>query len=58
MGDVADDMISGFVCSLCGEFLDGDAPGYPRLCRSCEKDNPDDPRVLAVDDDEIGEGGG
>ncbi len=30
MGDIADMMIEGFLDSETGEFIDGDAPGYPR----------------------------
>ena len=35
MGEAADDCISGLMCECCGEFLDGDAPGYPRKCTGC-----------------------
>lgn len=31
MGEIAAMMIDGEVCELCGCFLDGDAPGHPRL---------------------------
>ena len=32
MGELADAMISGEDCEMCGTFLGGDAPGYPRYC--------------------------
>lgn len=38
MGDIADDMISGFMCQYCGVFLDGQEPGYPRSCEDCEEE--------------------
>lgn len=30
MGDMADDIIEGFVDQYTGEYIDGDRPGYPR----------------------------
>ena len=30
MGDVADMILEGFLDSVTGEVIDGDAPGYPR----------------------------
>jgi len=42
MGQNADDIIEGFVCELCGMFLDGDSPGYPRLCSFCGDNTEDD----------------
>ena len=43
MGELADLMIEGALCSDCGswteEYLnDGVAPGYPTLCEDCEND--------------------
>lgn len=35
MGEIADMMLDGTLCQCCGEFLDGDSPGYPRYCSSC-----------------------
>jgi len=35
MGEAADDAIEGLTCECCGEFLDGEAPGYPRKCNGC-----------------------
>ena len=37
---VADDMLSGLVCQVCGEFFDDviegkKPPGYPRTCEAC-----------------------
>jgi hypothetical protein len=43
MGEIADDMIQGTTCSLCGQFFQGDKPdeayshGYPVVCWECWK---------------------
>jgi hypothetical protein len=36
MGEVAEMMIDGTLCEQCGEFLDGESPGYPRSCTGCD----------------------
>ena len=38
MGDIADLMLDGSLCEQCGEFIDSDAPGHPRLCAACSKE--------------------
>ena len=38
MGEIADDMINGDMCQVCGVWL-GDGDGYPRSCSGC-KDEP------------------
>lgn len=39
MGEIADSMINGETCEMCGVFLDGERPGYPRYCSlECAKD--------------------
>jgi hypothetical protein len=39
MGEIADSMIYGECCEMCGVFLPGEAAGYPRYCSlSCAKD--------------------
>lgn len=35
MGEAADDVMDGFICQYCGDFIDGEAPGYPRSCSGC-----------------------
>lgn len=37
MGEIADDMLSGFQCSLCGLFFSGEH-GYPVVCNDCWHD--------------------
>ncbi len=39
MGEIAEDMIAGYLCQHCGQEIDGDEPGYPRNCTACESDN-------------------
>lgn len=36
MGDIADATIDGLLCEGCAELVDGESPGYPRLCGDCE----------------------
>lgn len=36
MGELVDDMLEGFRCAECLDVMpDGEAPGHPRLCASC-----------------------
>ena len=41
MGEIADMMLDGTMCQLCGEWLhEGeDGPGYPGYCASCQPDD-------------------
>lgn len=39
MGEMAEMMINGALCEHCGSFLDGDEPGYTRLCSDCLKES-------------------
>jgi len=34
MGEIADDMINGACCSLCGVYFE-EEHGYPVVCESC-----------------------
>lgn len=38
MGDVADAMLDGTLCSTCGVYIHGEPPGYPRQCHSCQRE--------------------
>ena len=40
MGDIADQMVEGFLCQACGVMIDGEEPGYPRECTGCEETVP------------------
>lgn len=35
MGDVADAILNGDDCELCGEYI-GEGDGYPRKCSGCK----------------------
>jgi hypothetical protein len=42
MGEHAEDILDGSVCEGCGDWFDdviqgGEAPGSPRKCRSCKR---------------------
>lgn len=39
MGEIAEATINGFYCKQCGGYIDGEEPGYPRLCDDCEEYN-------------------
>ena len=32
MGEIADMMIDGEMCAMCGVYLQGESSGYPRYC--------------------------
>ena len=46
MGEIADAMIGGEMCAMCGVYLEGEASGFPSYCSiQCAKDaglNPKD----------------
>jgi rubredoxin len=37
MGEIADDMVNGFSCSLCGIYFQ-EEHGYPVVCETCWND--------------------
>jgi hypothetical protein len=38
MGDIADMLLDGTLCEICGEYIDDEEGGFPRLCASCKQD--------------------
>ena len=43
MGEISEMMIDGTLCQVCGVYLDGETPGFPRTCTHCGGDvEPDD----------------
>ena len=53
MGEIADSMINGEFCEMCGVFLDGESPGYPRYCSAeCADDRGADHSLIVEDPDE------
>lgn len=41
MGEVADSMIEGDACQICGCFFEDNGAGYPRTCNGCGGDGGD-----------------
>lgn len=39
MGDMAEAILEGLLCQVCGELIDDDEPGYPRTCEACQGDD-------------------
>lgn len=35
MGDMADDLIDGDACQVCGCYFEDSGSGYPRTCNGC-----------------------
>lgn len=53
MGEIADSMIYGEMCEMCGVPLDGEAEGYPRYCSTeCADDRGADHSQVAGGYDE------
>lgn len=36
MGEIADAIIDGELCEVCGVYL-GEGDGYPKKCKDCER---------------------
>lgn len=54
MGDIADSMIFGEACEMCGVFLDGQQPGYPRYCsEACAKDRGADMSQVVPEEEQL-----
>lgn len=45
MGEIADMMIDGDMCTRCGEYL-GNGGGYAQLCRGCINEEKEENRQL------------
>ena len=39
MGEIAEMMLEGYLCSQCGVFLSEEPTGYATLCESCQEDD-------------------
>lgn len=35
MGEIADMMLDGTLCSCCGVYLEGEPEGFPQDCEDC-----------------------
>lgn len=53
MGEAAEMLLDGTCCEACGEFLDGDSPGYTRLCFSCSSESETDDLDFDYSDEDI-----
>lgn len=42
MGEIADEVLDGYRCEFCACVIDGDEPGYTRLCDACAHDIEED----------------
>lgn len=38
MGEIAEMILNGVLCDICGCLVDGEEVGYPRKCEDCEED--------------------
>lgn len=52
MGEIADDIIDGACCALCGVYFE-EEHGYPVLCSDCYKDSDDKDRYSEATEDEL-----
>ena len=51
MGEIADSMIYGEACEMCGVPLEGEASGFPRYCSTtCADDRGADHSQVAEED--------
>lgn len=51
MGEIADGMIGGDFCEMCGVVLVGEGSGYPRYCSAeCADDRGADHAQIATED--------
>lgn len=48
MGEIADAMLDGTMCSCCGDYLGGDE-GYPVMCAACRAAERREPRIPRFD---------
>ena len=48
MGEIADDMIDGACCSLCGVYFEWENE-FPVLCASCAKDHSFDSNGVSIE---------
>lgn len=41
MNAIVDMIMEGIICKDCGEFIDGESPGYERSCGCVVEEEPD-----------------
>lgn len=42
MGEIADEVLSGYRCDTCAQIIDDEEPGFPRNCDDCTAEDEDD----------------
>lgn len=42
MGEIAELMLEGALCSMCGEILDDPTAGVPQMCAGCASDDEEE----------------
>ena len=54
MGEIADSMINGEMCVVCGVWLDGETTGYPRYCsKECADSIGADDSLVVPESDQL-----
>lgn len=50
MGEIADMMLDGTMCQVCGEFMDGgaDGDGFPVTCAACDDGTSVEPEPVTL----------
>lgn len=38
MGEIAEMILDGTLCQVCGGLVDGETPDFPRPCEDCKKE--------------------
>lgn len=38
MGEISEMILDGLLCEVCGSYIDGESPGYPRTCELCKEE--------------------
>lgn len=39
MGETTEMILDGTLCKMCGSYIDGETPRYPRYCEDCEQED-------------------
>ena len=38
MGEIAEMILDGILCQVCGTYIDDEDEGFPRTCSDCQKE--------------------
>lgn len=50
MGDIADMMLDGTLCQMCGEFMGSEGDGFPIVCGGCQATQDVDEFGISLDE--------